>query len=518
MNIKDILKWLFSDNRSLLLLGLQIIIALNEFIFSIYFTYFLTSFYHSSHYEYLLKPIYFFPGILVYIILSISLTFYSNKISFNIIIHYVDKLMSNFFNQYNNLVTKEKSFISNLFSGETYRLVDKIYMPVFFILSKSIIIILISSYLMIYFTKLFIFTSLFFILFGLLFSKTFSKRLKFYGNKITENNSQRHDLISELWGNNLNIKLFNLSNLFSNRVYANSVSTVKSRSVLNTLNSTPRILIESLFVVFLFSVFNYYEKNRISELIIFFLLLIRMLPYLNSFYYYILEIKSNINILDHFNALEKEMDSNKLFKYTTTNKSEISLKNIKLQFKNKQLSYDNINIELGKHYCVIGESGKGKTTLLLILAACLKPTSGEFGVLNINFNQNVSLCLQNSSIFNSSILSNIVCGFELDRNRLSLIYHICELDDICNLEEIGNTYILNNGNNLSGGQIQRLSIARSLYKNCDFYFFDESTSSISEDQQNRIIEKLLEFLQDKTVVMVAHRKSLIDKFKNYISL
>ena len=52
----------------------------------------------------------------------------------------------------------------------------------------------------------------------------------------------------------------------------------------------------------------------------------------------------------------------------------------------------------------------------------------------------------------------------------------------------------------------------------DFYFFDESTSSISEDQQNSIIEKLLEFLQDKTVVMVAHRKSLIDKFKNYISL
>ncbi len=518
MSIRKILIWLFKHKRSFLLLGLQIIIALNEFVFSIYLTYFLTSFYRSGQYEYILKSIYFFPFVLIYLLLSISLTYYSNKISFNIIIQYVDKLMSNFFNHYNNLVTKEKSFISNLFSGETYRLVDKIYMPVFFILSKSIIIILISSYLLIYFTKLFIFTSLFFILFGFLFSKIFSKKLKYYGNRITDNNSQRHDLISELWGNNLNIKLFNLSEFYSNKVFVNSVSTVNSRSVLNTLNSTPRILIESLFVVFLFSVFNYYEKDRISELIIFFLLLIRMLPYLNSFYYYILEIKSNINILNHFNSLENELDSNKIFKNTITNKSEISLNNIKLEFKKKQLFYNKIHIELGKHYCVIGESGKGKTSLLLVLAACLKPISGDFGVPNINFSQNVSLCLQNSSIFNSSIFSNIVCGFELDRNRLSLIYNICELHDICDIEEIENIYIYNNGNNLSGGQIQRLSIARSLYKNCDFYFFDESTSSISEDQQNRIIDKLLVFLQDKTVVMVAHRKSLIDKFKNYISL
>lgn len=201
----------------------------------------------------------------------------------------------------------------------------------------------------------------------------------------------------------------------------------------------------------------------------------------------------------------------------------IDLRNVSFKYpgSGSPLVLNNINLQISKGQIVafVGESGCGKSTLLKLILGFFSPTSGHInsGVLNDNFdfadyiNHNISIVLQNGSIFSGSILSNIGLADEVpDIDKAMFAAKLACLDNFINSLPLGiNTKIGKTGLSLSGGQIQRVLIARALYKKPDILILDEATSSLDAITEHKIMNNIFNEFSDKTIIIAAHRLSTI---------
>jgi len=199
--------------------------------------------------------------------------------------------------------------------------------------------------------------------------------------------------------------------------------------------------------------------------------------------------------------------------------SEMVLKNICL------------TIPEGKTTAIVGTSGSGKTTLIKLLLGFYSPVKGEIragGTLLGNFNSSFwrSQCgavMQDGFIFSDTISENIAPGDEnVDTQRLRNAVRIANISDFIESLPLGfNTKIGQEGSGISQGQRQRLLIARAVYKNPEYVFFDEATNSLDANNEKVIMENLEEFFKNgnaKTVVVVAHRLSTVKNADQIIVL
>lgn len=215
-------------------------------------------------------------------------------------------------------------------------------------------------------------------------------------------------------------------------------------------------------------------------------------------------------------------------------RKSISIKNLSFRYgsKSSPLILKNLSFEIpeGKTTAIVGASGSGKTTLVKLLLKFYEPTEGFIGIgpadlKNINndfWRMNCGAVLQETFIFNDSIAGNISESEQneiISRERLKTAAHVANIEDfIEKLPNKFNTELGTSGIRLSGGQEQRLMIARAVYKNPAFVFFDEATSSLDANNEKAIMEKLNHFLQDRTSVIVAHRLSTVKNADNIIVL
>ena len=193
----------------------------------------------------------------------------------------------------------------------------------------------------------------------------------------------------------------------------------------------------------------------------------------------------------------------------------------------KNLSFE---IPQGKTTAIVGASGSGKTTLIKLLLKFYEPTDGVILIGNTNLNDlnndywrmNCGAVLQETFIFNDTIAGNISESEQneiIDREKLKNAVYIANIEDFVErLPNKLNTELGTSGIRLSGGQEQRLMIARAVYKNPEFVFFDEATSSLDANNEKTIMEKLNSFLNKKTSVIVAHRLSTVRNADNIIVL
>jgi ATP-binding cassette subfamily B protein len=139
---------------------------------------------------------------------------------------------------------------------------------------------------------------------------------------------------------------------------------------------------------------------------------------------------------------------------------------------------------------------------------------GNNDILNIstvNLHKNCGVVMQDGYIFSDTIKRNIVTADEnIDEKKLKYAIHVANLEDFINSLPLKlNTKIGRAGNGISGGEKQRITIARAIYKNPQFIFFDEATSSLDAKNEKTIYENLQNFYKGKTVVVVAHRLSTV---------
>ncbi|NOT11850.1 MAG: peptidase domain-containing ABC transporter [Methylococcaceae bacterium] len=187
----------------------------------------------------------------------------------------------------------------------------------------------------------------------------------------------------------------------------------------------------------------------------------------------------------------------------------------------KVLENLNLVIPEGKVTAIVGASGSGKTTLLKLLMRFYPPTQGKMRVGNIQLNdidmalwrQKCGVVMQNGFIFHDTVLRNITESESeglIDKNKLNQAIAIANLGELIDTLPNGlNTEIGANGISLSGGQNQRILIARAVYKNPDYLFFDEATSALDAKNERVIMENLQAFYQGRTVVVIAHRLSTV---------
>lgn len=181
---------------------------------------------------------------------------------------------------------------------------------------------------------------------------------------------------------------------------------------------------------------------------------------------------------------------------------------------------ENINIELpfGKVTAIVGASGSGKTTLIKLLLKLYQQTSGtiKIGLNNLNdvdtfwWRSCCGAILQEGYIFSDSIKNNILMDNQYDEVDFQKAVGIANLNIF--IDELPfkfDTIIGDNGINLSQGQKQRILIARAIYKNPDFLFFDEATNSLDANNEKEIVESLNIYLKNKTAFIVAHRLSTV---------
>ena len=210
-------------------------------------------------------------------------------------------------------------------------------------------------------------------------------------------------------------------------------------------------------------------------------------------------------------------------------KITIFTENKTLNVKNLTFHYDplgeavlsdlDLEIPQGKVTAIVGMSGSGKTTLVKLLMGFYPATKGEITVGGIDL-ENISnkvwrekcgAVMQDGFIFSDSIANNIAVGVDdIDKVQLLHAVKVANIKEMIESMPLGfNTKIGQEGKGISQGQRQRILIARAVYKNPDYLFFDEATNALDANNEKVIMENLEEFYHGKTVVIVAHRLSTV---------
>ncbi len=229
--------------------------------------------------------------------------------------------------------------------------------------------------------------------------------------------------------------------------------------------------------------------------------------------------KRILPIIDTKNKIELNTESKNL----EIMEGEISFKNVNFNYLsnlgNEVLKDVNLNIAGGKMTAIVGQSGSGKSTLLSLIPRIYDPLSGQISIDNqdikkINLSslrKEISIVDQNTTLFDDSVYNNIKYA-KPDATKEE-IHNAAELsmctEFIDNLENKFDTLIGENGVKLSGGEKQRLSIARAFLKNSKIILLDEATSSLDSDTEEKIQKALNLLTTNKTTVVIAHRLSTI---------
>lgn len=216
------------------------------------------------------------------------------------------------------------------------------------------------------------------------------------------------------------------------------------------------------------------------------------------------------------------------------NDKSIVLKDLSYRYggKSSPLILKNINcvIPAGKTTAIVGASGSGKTTLMKLLLKFHNPTKGTINIGAINLNDihndywrlNCGAVMQDTFMFNDTIGGNISESEQnefINREKLNNAAFVANIEDF--IEKLPNKYnteLGTSGIRLSGGQEQRIMIARAVYKDPFYLFFDEATSALDANNEKVIMENLNNFIHGKTAVIVAHRLSTVKNADNILVL
>ena len=244
---------------------------------------------------------------------------------------------------------------------------------------------------------------------------------------------------------------------------------------------------------------------------------------LMNFFYSLQDVKISLERINEIHQMDDENGKEGLLTSIEDKNEGIDIKNIMFKYDphalRKTIDDVNIHIPQGKVTAIVGASGSGKTTLIRLMLGYYPVLEGQINIGNTDINKlnkkwwrrQCGVVMQEGVIFSESIARNIaVDDGDIDKERLLKAAEIaCIKDYVMALPLKFNTKIGRDGVGLSQGQKQRILIARAVYKNPDYIFFDEATNSLDANNERSIVENLDKFYKGKTVVIVAHRLSTV---------
>ena len=244
------------------------------------------------------------------------------------------------------------------------------------------------------------------------------------------------------------------------------------------------------------------------------------------------DAKISLERLNEVHGMPDEESQDKHWNYALPNNKSITINNLTFRYpgagNDPVLEDVGLYIPEGKTTAIVGLSGSGKTTILKLLLRFYEAERGEIRVGEMKLNQlsfkewrrQCGIVMQEGFIFSDTIAGNIAVGDEYpDREKLNHAIKVANIKDFIDQLPLGlNTLIGAGGNGISQGQKQRLFIARAVYKDPHYIFFDEATNSLDANNEKAIMDNLEEFFSGRTVVVVAHRLSTVRHADNIIVL
>lgn len=209
----------------------------------------------------------------------------------------------------------------------------------------------------------------------------------------------------------------------------------------------------------------------------------------------------------------------------------VTIKNVSFKYSTMdKMLIENLtlSIQRGDRIAVIGNSGCGKTTLLKLITGLILPDDGNIEIYGVDIskirsdciNHHIGVVMQDSSLLNTTIQRNLLLA-KKDAKKEDLI-RVCEeahiMDAIKRMPLELDTVIGERGNKLSGGEKQRLCIARLLLRDVDLYCFDESTSALDDGCEEAIINAINKIPDDKAVLFITHREGLLQMCNKVVNL
>lgn len=308
----------------------------------------------------------------------------------------------------------------------------------------------------------------------------------------------------------------------------------------NLLRYVPRLIYEVMAVFVLFIILSYFlytDKNLLDSLDVigvYVIAIIKLIPAFNK----IVSNFQNLNVayypalqaLNELNFLEETPINEKIKNSTVIKRSlidKISISNLTFSyFGNKDSILEKINLDIKKGEIVgfYGPSGGGKSTLINLILGFLKPTTGKVITDDFDINKDlkrwhdmITYIPQDIFLLNDSIKKNILFGLnsdEVDKSIFTKVLDVSNLNEFLQKMPEGiETVVGEKAIKLSGGQGQRICIARSLIKDSDIIVLDEATSKLDEKNESIIIEKITKNYKKKcTVIIVSHRYNTLKKY------
>ena len=327
------------------------------------------------------------------------------------------------------------------------------------------------------------------------------------------------------------LKLFNKENLFINNYNEKNVNSNLMNLRFNLLYFFPRVYLEvigALGVVVLI-IFNLKEGNKdsfisvIPLLGLYFVAFIRLLPSVNRI---LNSIETHRYALPALKILYKDLKNTKSKNIISSNSNiffnkNLKFKNIYFSFSKDRNIFSNINFEIksGDKIGIVGESGIGKTTLVNLISGLLEPTKGSIlsdgvdihGNLK-SWQSNIGYIYQSTFLMNDTVENNISFNSsknEFHNKKISKIIKLIKLNSLISKLPKGlDTIVGDDGAKLSGGQIQRIGIARALYFDRQLLICDEITNSLDNVSENSVINSLKSI--NKTIIIISHKRKNLD--------
>ena len=353
-------------------------------------------------------------------------------------------------------------------------------------------------------------------------------------------------LINEIVNNLRSIILFDLRKFKLNNLSRKETKYRRANLWISLLAVQPKFLIEgiSLFLICMWGAWLNYSQGYNQAILSVGTLIFgfrRLLPDMQQIYVSYSQFKANeyiLNlILDKLETKEREdlLISDNYETYRKKTNIKLNIKNVgySKKIENKKvvlLDCASLNIKNGDNILITGKSGSGKSTLLNIISGLQKHTTGQIyaqidnvelrSLYNNRWRSLVSYIPQEIELVNGSIKDNIIYS-ENKNTDYKLLKQVCDICGIPLDEKNGFclSSIIGESNALiSGGQSQRVGIARGLYKKRPIIIFDESTSALDKESELEILLKIQKIYKNNILIMVSHNKSLSKIFSSRLEM
>ena len=473
------------------------------------------------------------------IIINLNLIFRTNHFKNYLYVDIVSKLLNGYLNRkLNNILEKNSASIIRNLNIECNLFSYAVVISIVTICSELVVFTLISLTLFYFNWKITSIIFIYFFLISIFLYYLNSLDLKKYGSARQKFIALTLKELQQSIGNLKEIFLYNLQSLFLKSFVGKLLITTEAARKRDNIIQSPRQIFELLGVVGVVALATlsiYFFKKELSEILIlvgvFIFASIRLMPGIIKILNGMQNLKFNSSVVKLIH--EEFIDNIKYLQKKDDNKNSIDqFKFESLSFDKVSFSYDKKNnkeifkdlsfeIKKGDKIGIMGDSGTGKSTFVSFLCGFFQPDSGEILInkkslneIGYNYKNKIGYVPQSIFIADESVEFNIVLTNntnDIDKKKLSEILEFLDLrKNIFDHREGLQTKMGEDGMKFSGGQLQRIGIARALYRNPELIILDEATNSLDFKTEKKVIKEIFKRYSDKTIIIISHSQEVIN--------